>query len=265
LSIHTTALVAAGAQLGRDVEIGPYAVVGEGIVLGDKTVIQSHVVLEGTVRFGKNNLIGHGSIIGGPPQDLGFKPETLSSVEIGDGNVIREHCTIHCGTAQDTATVLGDGNFLMAGVHVGHNCRIGNEVIIANNCLLAGYVRIDDGAFIGGSTTFHQNMHVGRLVMCQGSSAFGKDIPPFLLAAERNFVFGVNLLGLRRAGFNPGQREEIRRAFKLLYRSGLNTRQALEKADATEFGPEAREFFEFVRGAKKRGIVPYRHAGTSED
>lgn len=261
MSIHSTALVETGADLGAEVEVGAYALIGAEVVIGDHTVIQSHVVIEGAVRLGKQNVIGHGSIIGGPPQDLGFKPETQSRVEIGNGNVIREHCTIHRGTAEGSATVLGDNNFLMAGVHIGHNCRVGNGVIMANNCLLAGYVRIDDGAFIGGGTTFHQDMHVGRLVMCQGSSAFGKDIPPFLLAAERNFVFGVNLLGLRRAGFSAAQRDEIRRAFKLLYRSGLNTHQALEQADATEFGAEAREFFEFVRDARKRGIVPYRHAG----
>ena len=124
-------------------------------------------------------------------------------------------------------------------------------------------MEIDDGAFIGGGTTFHQFMHVGRLVMAQGSSAFGKDIPPFLLAAERNYVFGVNVLGLRRAGFKAGERDEIRRAFKLLYRSGLNTRQALEKAEQTEFGPLGREFFEFVKKAGKRGILPYKH-GSEE-
>nr|MDQ6939946.1 acyl-ACP--UDP-N-acetylglucosamine O-acyltransferase [Verrucomicrobiota bacterium] len=146
----------------------------------------------------------------------------------------------------------------MAGAHVGHNCRVGNGVIIANNCLLAGYVEIEDRAFIGGGTTFHQFMRVGRLVMAQGSSAFSKDIPPFLLAAERNYVFGVNVLGLRRAGFSAAERDEIRRAFKLLYRSGLNTRQALEKAETTEFNASGREFFEFVKKAK-RGILPYKH------
>lgn len=263
--VHPTAIVDPGAELGAGVEIGPYAVVGAGAVIGDGSVIQSHVVLEGAVRIGKTNLIGHGSVIGGPPQDLGFKAETLSRVEIGDGNVFREHCTVHRGTAEGTATQVGNGNFLMTGVHVGHNCRIGNGVIIANNCLLGGYVRIEDGVFIGGGTTFHQFTHAGRLVMTQGSSAFGKDIPPFLLAAERNFVFGVNVLGLKRAGFGAAERDEIRRAFKLLYRSGLNTKQALEEAAATEFGPLGREFFEFVANARKRGIVPYRHASESEN
>jgi len=264
LKIHQTAEVDAGARLGEGVEIGPFAVIGAHAVIGEKSVLQSHVVVSGAVELGTNNLVGHGSIIGGPPQDLGFKPETNSRVVVGDGNVIREHCTIHRGTTEGSATSLGDGNVLMAGVHVGHNCTIGNGVIIANNCLLAGYVRIDDGAFIGGGTTFHQNMHVGRLVMAQGSSAFGKDIPPFLLAAERNYVFGVNILGLRRAGFSGAERDEIRRAFKLLYRSGLNTRQAVAKAAETEMGPLAREFFDFVANAGNRGILPYKHGADGE-
>lgn len=261
--IHPTAVIDPGAEVRAGVKIGPYAVVGAGAIIGDETILQSHVVLEGAVRIGKTNLICHGSVIGGPPQDLGFKRETRSWVEIGDGNVFREHCTVHRGTAEGTATQIGHRNYFMAGVHVGHNCRIGDEVIIANNCLLAGYVQIDDAAFIGGGTTLHQFMHVGRLVMAQGSSAFGKDIPPFLLVAERNFAFGVNILGLKRAGFSVAERDEIRRAFKLLYRNGLNTKQALEKASATEFGPPGREFFEFVANARKRGIVPYRHAGES--
>jgi UDP-N-acetylglucosamine acyltransferase len=256
---HPMAVIDPAAQLGRGVQVRPYSVVGPEVIIGDGTVVQSHVVLEGRVQIGDGNLIGHGSVIGGPPQDLSFRPETISRVEIGARNVIREHCTIHRGTSEDSATVIGDNNFLMAGVHVGHNCRVGNGVIIANNCLLAGYVQIGDGAFIGGGTTFHQFMRVGRLVMAQGSSAFGKDIPPFLLAAERNYVFGVNVLGLRRAGFSAAERDEVRRAFKLLYRSGLNVRQAVDKAAETEFGPLGREFFEFVAEAGKRGILPYKH------
>lgn len=263
MKIHPTALIDKGASLGSGVEVGPYSLIGPRVEIGDGSVIQSHVALEGAVRIGQRNKIGHGSIIGGAPQDLGFNPKTQSRVEIGDDNMIRELCTIHRGTTEGSATTIGNRNFLMAGVHVGHNCGLGNDVIIANNCLLAGYVQIDDRAFIGGGTTFHQNMRVGRLVMAQGSSAFGKDIPPFLLAAERNFVFGVNVLGLRRAGFTGPERDEIKHAFKLLYRSGLNIRQALEAAAATEFGPYGREFFAFVEDARKRGIVPYRHASES--
>ncbi|MBA2743410.1 MAG: acyl-ACP--UDP-N-acetylglucosamine O-acyltransferase [Chthoniobacterales bacterium] len=261
MKIHATAAVDEGAVLANDVEIGPFAVVGSDVVVGAGTVIQSHAVIEGRVRIGAGNTIGHGSVIGGLPQDLRFDPEARSSVEIGDGNVIREHCTIHRGTADGSATTVGNKNFLMAGAHIGHNCRVGDDVIIANNALLGGYVSVDDRAFIGGATTFHQNVRVGRLAMVQGSSAFSKDIPPFLLAAERNFVVGVNVLGLRRASMTAAERDEIKRAFKLLYRSGLNVRQAIDKAAENKFGPFGREFFEFVTEAKKRGIAAYRHGG----
>ena len=153
----------------------------------------------------------------------------------------------------------------MVGAHVGHNCVVGNKVIIANNVLLGGHVSIDDQAFLGGGTTFHQNMRVGRLVIVQGSSAFSKDLPPFTLAAERNTVFGLNVIGLRRAGFSAAQRDEIKRAFKLLYLSGLNTRQALERSREMKWTQPGREFFDFVEKTGKRGICPYRRHGSAED
>jgi UDP-N-acetylglucosamine acyltransferase len=256
--IHSTAIVDPGAKIGADVEVGPYSVIGAQAKIGDKTVIQSHVVIEGDVTIGSGNFIGHGAIIGGAPQDLGFLPERKTKIDIGNDNVIREYCTIHRGSSEGSATKIGDKNFLMVGVHVGHNCEIGNNVIIANNCLLAGHVVVDDQAFLGGGSTFHQHMHVGRLVMVQGSSAFGKDLPPFTIAAERNSIFGINVIGLKRAGFSAKDRDEIKAAFKLLYTSGMNISQALQKAAATNFGAPAREFFDFVADAKKRGISPYR-------
>ncbi len=258
MKIHSTAVVDPEAQIGVDVEIGPFSVIGPQAVIGDKTIVQTHVVIEGNVAIGTANFIGHGAIIGAPPQDLAFSPERKTKIEIGDDNVIREYCTINRGSPEGSVTKIGDKNFLMAGAHVGHNCEIGNNVIIANNCLLAGHVRVGDGAFLGGGSTFHQHMHVGRLGMVQGSSAFGKDLPPFVIAAERNSVFGTNVIGLRRAGFSAQDRDEIKAAFKLLYLSGLNISQALEKAAATNFGAPAREFFDFVANAKKRGICPYR-------
>jgi len=258
VKIHPTAIVDPGAQIGANVEIGPFSVIGAQTVIGERTVIQSHVVIEGEVTIGAGNFIGHGAIIGAPPQDLSFAPERKTKIEVGNDNVIREYCTIHRGSAEGSATKIGDKNFLMAGAHVGHNCEIGNNVIIANNCLLGGHVRIDDGAFLGGGSTFHQYMRVGRLVMVQGSSAFGKDLPPFVVAAERNSVFGVNVVGLRRAGFTAKDRDEIKNAFKLLYTSGLNISQAQKKAAAAKFGAPAREFFAFVAAAKKRGICPYK-------
>jgi UDP-N-acetylglucosamine acyltransferase len=157
--------------------------------------------------------------------------------------------------------VLGNGNFLMVGTHVGHNCSLGNAVVIANDCLLAGHVRIDDRAFVGGGSRFHQGIRMGRLVMAEGR--FTQNLPPFLSAAK-NQVYGMNIVGLRRADFSAADRDEIKRAFKLLYRSGLNTKQALAKAAETEFGPIGREFFDFVANAGKRGIVSFGGGGTED-
>src|SRR6266542_6099527 len=262
--IHPTAIVDPAARVGVDVEIGPFSIVGPQVTIGEKTIVQSHVVIEGEVTIGSGNLIGHGAVIGAPPQDVSFSPQRKTKVEIGNHNIIREYCTIHRGTAEDSATKIGDKNFLMAGAHIGHNCEIGNDVIIANNCLLAGYVRVDDSAFLGGGSTFHQFMHIGRLVMVQGSSSFGKDLPPFVIAAERNFVFGLNVVGLRRAGFSEKDRDEIKTAFKLVYLSGLNIGQALEKAATMKFGGPAREFLDFVSNAKKRGICPLKRGANEE-
>jgi UDP-N-acetylglucosamine acyltransferase len=262
--IHPTAIVDPNAKLGANVEIGPFSIVGRDVTIGDNTIVQSHVVIEGEVAIGCGNFIGHGAIIGAPPQDVSFSPQRKTKVEIRDDNIIREYCTIHRGSPDGSATKIGDKNFLMAGAHIGHNCIIGNDIIIANNCLLAGQVRVDDGAFLGGGSTFHQFMHIGRLVMVQGSSAFGKDLPPFVVAAERNSVFGLNIIGMRRAGFSANDRNEIKEAFKLIYLSGLNTSQALEKAATMTFGAPAREFLEFVANSKKRGICPLKR-GTRND
>jgi UDP-N-acetylglucosamine acyltransferase len=253
VKIHPTAIVDPGAQIGDYVEIGPYSVIGAGVVIGEKCRIQAHVVIEGSVKLG--------AIIGAAPQDLSFDLKTNSAVEIGQGNVIREYCTIHRGSTEGSATVVGDGNFLMVGTHLGHNCTLGNRVVIANDCLLAGHVRIDDQAFIGGGSRFHQGIRMGRLVMAEGR--FTKNLPPFLSAAK-NQVYGINVIGLRRVNFGAADRDEIKRAFRLLYRGGLNTRQALEKAAATEFSSVGREFFDFVANAGKRGIVSYG-GNASED
>jgi UDP-N-acetylglucosamine acyltransferase len=261
--IHPSAIVDPKARLGSEVEIGPYSVIGPIVTIGEKTSIQSHVVIESEVSIGSGNFIGHGVIIGAAPQDLSFSPERKTKIDIGGDNVIREYCTIHRGTAEGSATTIGDKNFLMAGAHVGHNCAIGNNVIVANNCLLGGYVRVDDGAFLGGGCIFHQHMHVGRLAIAQGGSAFSKDIPPFVIAAERNYVFGLNAIGLRRAGLSGKDRDEIKGAFKLLYTSGLNVAQAMEKAAAMNLGAAALEFLEFVANAKQRGICPLKR-GSAE-
>ena len=264
MNIHHTAIIDPEAKLGLSVQIGPYVVIDGCVEIGDHSKIESHAVIEGNVRIGSKNVIGHGAVIGTPPQDLSFSQEAQTGVEIGNENVIREHCTIHRGSAEGSTTRIGDKNFLMAGAHIGHNCEIGNNVIIANNCLLGGHVSVGDGAFLGGGCVFHQNMIIGRLAITQGASAFGKDIPPFVIAAERNYVFGLNVIGLRRAGFSAEERDEIKSAFKLIYASGLNIGQAIEKAATMKFGATAREFVDFVANAKKRGICPLKSDGEAE-
>ena len=161
MKLHPTAIIDPSAEIGNEVEIGPYSVIGPDVVIGNNSKIQTHVVLEGSVRLGMRNVIGHGAVIGAPPQDLSFELTRKTGVEIGDDNVIREYSTIHRGTAEGTVTRLGNKNFLMAGAHVGHNCIVGNQVIIANNCLLGGHVAVDDGAFLGGGTNLVDLMKLG--------------------------------------------------------------------------------------------------------
>ena len=251
---HPTAVIHPDAIIADDAKIGAYAVIEGAARIGAGCIIQAHAVIGAHVIMGERNEIGHGAIIGGDPQDFAFKKSTQSHVRIGNDNRIRECATIHRGTAEGSATIVGDGCFLMAGAHLGHNVRLGDGVIIANNSMLGGHVIVEDRVFIGGGCVFHQHMRVGRLAICQGASAFSKDIPPFTMAAERNGVVGLNVVGLRRAGFDAEQRAEIKTAFVLLYRSRRNVTQALAAARETSWTAEGRAFWDFVGAAGKRGI-----------
>jgi UDP-N-acetylglucosamine acyltransferase len=254
MPIHPTAIIHPDAKIAEDVEIGPYVCIEGPAEIGSGCVVQAHAILTGRVRLGNDTRIGHGAILGAASQHLSYPPDHPGEVVIGNSNTIREMCTIHRSTAEGGATRMGNHNYLMAGTHLGHDVELGDRVIIANNALLGGCVRVADGVFIGGGCVFHQHIRVGRLAIAQGASAFSKDIPPFTLAAERNTVAGLNTIGLRRAGLDAGKRQEIKNAFKLLYKSGLNTAQALAAAEELDWGPDAQEFFDFVRAAKKRGI-----------
>src|SRR5678816_836679 len=254
---HRTAVIHPDAEIADDVEIGPYAVIEGPARIGASCVIQAHAIIGGQVVMGERNLIGYGAVIGAEPQDLAFKSDVRSEVRIGNDNRIREYATIHRGTTEGSATIVGDHCFLMVGAHLGHNVRLGDQVIIANNSMLAGYVEIEDRVFIGGGCVFHQFIRVGRLAICQGASGFSKDIPPFTMAAERNGVAGLNVVGLRRAGIGSERRTEIKAAFALLYRSGLNVKQALAAAGERSWNEEAQAFWDFVRAAGKRGLCDF--------
>jgi UDP-N-acetylglucosamine acyltransferase len=253
VKIHPTAIVSPQAHLADDVEIGAYAIIGENVELGAGCVVQAHTVLEGRVTLGARNFVGHGAIIGTTPQDFAYRDSVVSEVRIGDGNTLREYVTIHRGTKEGSATIVGNNCYLMVGSHLGHNVKLGDNVVIANDCLLAGYVEIGSGAVLGGGTVFHQFLRVGPLAMVRGGTRFGKDIPPYVSADGENMLSGINAIGLRRAGFTPEVRQEIKRAFKLVYWSGINVSQALERAKESNWSPEAQTFFDFI-ASSKRGV-----------
>ncbi|MBV9490446.1 MAG: acyl-ACP--UDP-N-acetylglucosamine O-acyltransferase [Verrucomicrobia bacterium] len=254
--IHPAAFVDPDAQIHPTATIAPYALVEGPVVIGAGTQVQSHAVITGHVTIGTDNVIGYGAVLGGLPQDLSFNPRTVSFVRVGDRNVIREHCTIHRGTKPDSATTVGSGNLLMVGAHLGHNVVVGDNVILANNVLLGGYVTVADRAFLGGGSVVHQFTRIGQIALLQGMTAVSKDIPPFGVAAGRNSVVGLNVVGLKRAGFDPASRHEAKRAFDLLYHGGLNIAQAREQAAQQAWRPEIRTFWEFV-AASKRGICGF--------
>ncbi len=267
MKIHPTAAIHPQAVLGTGATVGPFAVIEEGAQLGEGCIVHAHAFIGGNVTLGKNCTVGHGTVLGGDPQDFSFKPEVRSRVTVGAGTKMHEYVTIHRGTTDGSETVVGEGCFLMGGAHLGHNVRVGNRVIIANNALLGGHVQVGDGVFIGGGSVFHQHIRVGRLAICQGASGFSKDIPPFVIAADINGIAGLNVIGLRRAGFDAAARAEIKRAFDMLYRSGKNVSQALATSRDAEWTEAGRTFWDFAATAKKRGLCDWlggrRDAGGS--
>ncbi|MEO6848240.1 MAG: acyl-ACP--UDP-N-acetylglucosamine O-acyltransferase [Chthoniobacterales bacterium] len=264
MKIHPTAIVENEALIAEDVEVGPYAVIGREVQLGAGCVVQAHAVLTGRVIFGEKNKIGYGCVIGAPPQDFAFNESVISEVRIGSGNTFREYVTIHRGTKDGSATVIGNDNFLMTGCHAGHNVQIGNKTIIANNCLLAGYVEIGDGAVLGGGTVFHQFLRVGGYTMIRGGTRFGKDIPPYVAADGENLLSGINAVGMRRNGFSQASRSEVRQLFRLFFRSGLNMAQAQAEASENTWGAEATHFLDFIASSKRGVCKTLIRNGTDE-
>jgi UDP-N-acetylglucosamine acyltransferase len=244
--------VDSAVDLGADVQVGPYAIVESGCVIGDGCEIRAHAVICKGTLMGPRNQIGYGAVIGAEPQDYGYKGG-WSWVEIGSGNKIREYVTIHRASVEGTATSIGNDNFLMGGVHVGHDGEIGNRAILANNTLLAGHVVVEDAVFMGGATVVHQHTRIGMLAITRGGTRLGKDVPPFFMATDTNQVAGINRIGLRRAGLSHETRRSIQAAFELLYRSNLNVTQAVEELSQKFHLPEIEHLVAFIKGSK-RGI-----------
>jgi len=253
--IHPTALVHPKAELGNNVSIGPYSIIGERVTIGDGCRIASSVLIEGETTLGKDNRIFHGAAIGSVCQDLKYRGER-SFVRIGDGNTIREFVTVNSATGHEQSTVIGCNVLLMAYVHIAHNCVIGNDVILANAVNLAGHVRVNDFASIGGVTPVHQFVEIGKYAFVGGGSRIPKDIPPFLrVAGNPARVAGLNTVGLTRRGFTAEQKAVIKKAYVILFRSGLNVTQAVDRirAELPQTG-EVAMLIDFIRNSK-RGII----------
>ena len=225
--IHETAVIYPGARLGRDVEVGPYSVIGENVFIGDGTKIGSHVVIEGWTTIGKDCQIHHGACVGNAPQDLKFKGEK-TFVYIGDNTIIREFVTINRATGEGEETRIGSNCLLMGTVHIAHNCVIGNNVVISNHAGLAGHVTVEDRAIISGLSGVHQFVKIGRNAMVGGASKVVQDVPPFVIADGRPArICGLNSVGIARAGLSEDVRGNLKRAYRILFRSGLKLSEAI--------------------------------------
>jgi UDP-N-acetylglucosamine acyltransferase len=253
--IHPTAIISPDAEIAADVEIGAFAIVGEGCVIGAGSVIAPRATLERNVTLGHSVKVGMGSILGGAPQDLKYAGEE-TSVEIDEGTIIREYVTVNRGTSHSFKTTVGKNCLLMTYVHIGHDCRVGNSVILSNVVQLAGHVAIEDKAIISGLSAVHQFARVGRHSFIGGMSRVSKDIPPFLKAVGSPVkLYGLNTIGLQRSGMDEATILELKRAYRLLFRSDLNITQAIERAQSElDPLPEVQELLRFVE-VSERGVV----------
>ncbi|OQA55900.1 MAG: Acyl-(acyl-carrier-protein)--UDP-N-acetylglucosamine O-acyltransferase [Candidatus Omnitrophica bacterium ADurb.Bin277] len=253
-TIHPSAIIGVNVRLGTDNVIGPNVVIGDGVKLGDRNRILHGAFLGKGTELGDENEIHMNAVIGHAPQDLAYRGEETFT-RIGSRNVIREFVTIHRGTRAGTSTVIGDQNFIMAYCHIAHNCVLANQIIMVNQASLTGHCIVEDRAFLSGMTGFHQFSRIGKLAMVSALSAFNKDIPPFVICGGRPGVAqGINVVGMRRAGIGPKTRAEIKEAYRLLYRSGLNTTQAICAIKKSLQSPEINHFVKFIEESK-RGII----------
>jgi len=252
MTINTTAIVSEKARIAKDVSIGPYTVIENDVEIGPGTEISSNVRIYAGTTIGSGCNIHMGVCLGGEPQDLAYKDEK-SYLKIGNNNTFREHVTVHRGTAKDSSTTIGDNNYFMCLSHVAHNCSIASNAIICNNALLGGYVEVEDRAFISGGCLIHQFVRVGTLAMLGGGVRINRDFPPFMSTTKDNMVESYNIIGLKRSGISTLARKEIKEAFRLLYRAGLNQSQALSEIEQPATSQEVLYLIDFIR-ASKRGV-----------
>jgi UDP-N-acetylglucosamine acyltransferase len=252
--IHSTALVDPDASIGRDVTIGPWVIVGPEVTIGDGCRIGPRVTLERNVRLAERVEVGSGSILGGPPQDFKYRGEE-TWVEVGAGTIIREYCTINRATVATGRTTVGEQCYLMSYVHLAHDCHVGNGVVIANSTQLGGHVTIHDRAILSGLNGVHQFVTIGSMAFIGGATRVNQDVPPYVKAVGNPMeLYGLNTIGLQRAGFEPEVVAALKRAYRLFFNSELNLTQALERARADlPASPEVESFISFVESST-RGV-----------
>ena len=252
-SIAATARVHPGAEIGAGTRVGEYCVIEEDVVVGANCVLEPYVYVKRWTTLGEGNEVSAGTVLGTDPLDKNFRGDR-SYLRIGSNNKIREHYTISRGTQPESVTTIGDGNYIMTSGHIAHNCTIGNNTVIASCALIAGHVEVQDQAFISGGVVVHQYSKIGRLAMIGGNTRVNLDAPPFFLYSGFDIeAKGLNVVGLRRAGFTHAQVGALKKAYQLLYRSGLKLDEALARIDGEIDDDNARHLTAFVR-ASKRGI-----------
>jgi UDP-N-acetylglucosamine acyltransferase len=251
--VSASAQVSGGAEIGPEVEIGSFCVVEEDVKIGPRTRLEPHVIVKRWTTLGADNQVSAGTVLGTDPLDRGFGGER-SYLVIGDRNRIREHYTISRGTQPESVTMIGDDNYIMTSGHIAHNCKVGSGAVICSCALIAGYVEIEDQAFISGGVVVHQFSKIGRLAMIGGNTRVNKDAPPYFLYSDFNITpRGVNTVGLRRAGFAESEVSTLRRAYRLLFRSDLPLEEALARIEVEIEGEHARRLIDFIRRSE-RGI-----------
>ncbi|MHC4108803.1 MAG: acyl-ACP--UDP-N-acetylglucosamine O-acyltransferase [Planctomycetota bacterium] len=254
MAVHPTAILDGEIDLGDDVAIGPHCVLTGSMTIGPGTRLIGHVYLNGPLEIGSNNVIYPFSCLGYAPQHAKYDPtQPGKGLVIGSGNTIREHVTIHRAFTDEGPTTIGDGNFFMATSHAGHDCRVADNCVFVNNCLLGGHVIVEDGVTVGGGSVVHQFCRLGRGAMLSGAMGASRDIPPFFMLTGTNVCGSVNVVGLRRSGLSRDDIEDVRWVYRTLYREGRSTKSALEALRQRGDRPLVAEYIAFVESSE-RGI-----------
>ena len=257
--IHATAVVHPSARIGQDATVGPFCILEENVTVGDGTEVCGHVVLKAGTQLGCGNRISEGAVLGARPQHMQAGDE-LGTLIVGDRNNIRENATIHCALTPGHSTVVGDENLVMVNAHIAHDCQVGNRTIMANNVMLAGHVEVGDGAYLAGAAGFHQFCRIGCYAIVGGQAHIKADVPPYVMVdGKSSSIVGLNRVGLQRNGFSTEEMAELKQAYRLIYRSGLDFAEIQQQlAEQFPAGPAA-AYHEFFSGGS-RGFVPERKA-----